>query len=241
VSKRTTAPRERPIIMSAESVRAILAGRKTQTRRLVKLTRFHEYVEDRPGLRDGWEGTWPTFENVDSGEWEWSPCPYGKPGDRLWVREAFRFEPAAGGSMSDAAFSRKLTLTYLADGAERRCCGGDWPDGVNVEKYGVTRAPMFLPRSLSRLLLEVTTEVRLERLCDISEADARAEGVEVPRCGCEVCSTTSNVCPADQSSYIEGYRSLWESIHGSGSWGNQWVWVATFRRVESDAGKAVAP
>jgi hypothetical protein len=143
-------------------------------------------------------------------------CPYGQPGDRLWVREAFIHEPAD--YVWEASVSipcRPATTVYRADAGDPR--GGRWTPSIHM------------PRSLSRITLEVTA-VRVERLQDISEADAIAEGIERRGPGWAWYS--------DPKAYtmqpIVSYCDLWEQINGPGSWdANPWVWVVEFNRVEA--------
>jgi hypothetical protein len=144
---------ERPILFSGQMVRAILGGAKTQTRRVLHAAEGTFWGHPGYELRAQGDGMWG---------WHWREtgeaanpstrvrCPYGVPGDRLWVRETFRQAP---GSMS---------VHYAADRDE--VSGGPW------------RPSIFMPRWASRLTLELTS-VRVERLQDISEADAEAEGI----------------------------------------------------------------
>lgn len=166
--------KERPILFSGPMVRAILDGRKTQTRRVVK---------PRQGMLDDWTGL---------------PCPYGKPGDRLWVRETCYFEQPHG------------EVIYRADpGSEK---------ALDPEFTGLRWRPsIHMPRWASRITLEIVN-VRVERLQDIRVDDARAEGVTAK-------------WP------VHGFRNLWQSINGFGSWdANPWVWVVEFRNMERSGG-----
>lgn len=171
--------KERPILFSAPMVRAILAGAKTQTRRVVK---------NSSGLHAGRVA------------WDIGRCPYGRPGDRLWVRESMLFDPDQG-------------WRYSADGAD-----------VIDENYGKInqRCPsIHMPRCCCRILLEIT-DVRVERLQDISEADAIAEGVK-----------NSLHLPGGRFAR-ENFAHLWWTIHGDGSWeANPLVWVVNFRQIEA--------
>ena len=185
--------RERPILFSAPMVRAILNGSKTQTRRVVKQS---------PAPHAG-RTTWDTGR-----------CPYGQPGDRLWVRESMLFDPDQG-------------WRYSADGAD-----------VIDENYGKInqRCPsIHMPRTCCRLLLEITG-VRVERLHEISEADAQAEGVERVVVGvgwrryCDPDSEEVGVPPCGDAR--RSFLSLWKFINGDESWNaNPWVWVVDFRRI----------
>lgn len=180
--------REHPIIFSGPMVRAILEGRKTQTRRIVKL---------KPG------------QSIDNGEvfsardpYMIDPGPYGGPGDRLWVRESFYTTPC-----------KSEVLGYSAD--------GDHPHGATYRHL----PSIHMPRALSRIVLEITG-VRVERLQDISEEDARAEGVESMR----VRSVYPSSAAAGVFRYREGFERVWKSIHGADSWvANPWVRVIEFK------------
>jgi hypothetical protein len=183
-------------------VRAILEGRKTQTRRAFR-------VQPPPGALVGWV----------SGQ---SITPYGREGDRLWVREAWKAHPTF-----DHLPPRDIPQThvwYMAD------------DGYKAEsRY---RQGMHMPRWASRITLEITS-VRVERLQDISEVDAIAEGVESLRAERIYWKDYSN--PAGKgvesltaASALASYRTLWEAINGTGSWqDNPWVWVVEFMRIEA--------
>jgi hypothetical protein len=193
--------KERPIIFRAEMVRAILAGRKTQTRRIVKPRHMATVgAEQFPIL---------------------AMYPCGSPGDRLWVRETCRAE-----AIDDEGL---CGVRYVADGrfmpiANTREASDRW---VQLYWYrgmeGATVPPIHMPRWASRITLEIT-DVRVERLQDISEADAKAEGVSMP---------DGTPTPPDFWSYQQEFRHLWEQINGPGSWdANPFVWVVTFRRID---------
>lgn len=180
--------KERPILFSAPMVRALLAGTKTQTRRVCKL-------EVRSGMPE------PEMLSL------LRCCPYGKPGDRLWVRETWnRFDGWEG-------------YFYAADDHSFGIGADDDPD--HIPEHALRWKPsIHMPRAASRITLEVTG-VRVERLQEISEADAKAEGAAM-----------HNSPAAMLTGYRTGYRLLWDSINGPGSWdANSWVWVVEFRRV----------
>lgn len=181
--------KERPILFSASMVRAILEGRKTQTRRVVKRIPL-EWLES---------GLHPDFVAFP----ENGLSPYGQPGDRLWVRESWAYHPDFPESTHRAI--------YRADpGVEN-----------DVPRW---RPSIHMPRWASRINLEVTG-VRVERLQEISESDAKAEGCSVP----EIIYPDE---PKEHYSYAAAYKHLWESINGPGSWdANPWVWVVEFRRI----------
>jgi hypothetical protein len=200
--------KERPIIFSAPMVRAILSGAKTQTRRVMKV-RCHSICEGDDGK------LWPWSEDAELAEDFWHPCPFGKPGDRLWVRETWKH--IEGGAIYDAsgctidAFDPETI--YRAD---------------RPNQYGPWMSPIHMPRWASRITLEIT-DVRVERLKDISEADAVAEGCKPIRP--ELMLDGLIVRPG--RSAVEEFRLVWEQIHGGGSWEkNPWVWVIEFKKLE---------
>ena len=219
--------KERPILFSGAMIRAILAGQKTQTRRAAKPVKHPDLGHIcTPGALVLEREPQHVIDRA---------CPYGQPGDRLWVRETH--------SLLEFSISgRAAPVWYWAD-------GNKIPEG----DYTRPRPSIHMPRWASRILLEIVS-VRVERLQSISEADAEAEGCErldserdehdwkiCPQCGgtrlhsalgggggvifdcdCRECDT-----------YVKRYRHLWESINGEGSWAaNPWVWVVEFKRVE---------
>ena len=208
--------KERPILFQGAMIRALPPGPKTQTRRAVKLG-------DIPAAAQfaGWQQqdphppaamfTWP--ERVVQGRAVVTGvgglcCPYGQPGDRLWVRETFsgpHYMEARGHwpSLPPSRWSTESPIWYWADGEP---ADGDWTR---------PRPSIHMPRWASRITLEITS-VRVERLADISTQDCWAEGIP----------SSPDVNP------IHEYQDLWESINGPGSWNvNPWVWVVEFRRA----------
>jgi hypothetical protein len=160
-------------------------------------------------------------------------CPFGVPGDRLWVREAWRTL-----AEFDKHPPRELVETCpLRYEADKACSARGFTEG-----FGRYRPPMFMPRWASRGLDEVVS-VRVERLRDISEADARAEGIRAhtlapdPTQGWmpsdEVYSWLDNPAPSQWSRYPRlAYGALWEAINGDGSWAaNPWVWRVEFKVI----------
>lgn len=200
--------KDRPILFSAPMVRAILAGTKTQTRRAVNSTGMYAIDASIHG------------EEVARRELVAlaTRCPYGQSGDQLWVREAF-----SGPHCMDASDGCKAVppskwgdcsrIWYWADGNPTE---GDWTR---------PRPSIHMPRWASRILLEIVA-VRVERLQDISDTDAEAEGIqEIVDAGVDHDGT-----PRD------AYRALWEQINGADSWSaNPWVWVVEFKRAEVPA------
>ena len=223
--------RERPILFSAPMVRAILAGNKTQTRRIVKPQPPSSTVSvnlyHHPDPR-------PHFWAADGGALlDWAqPCPYGAPGERLWVRETWQHANHPFGPYQEGA-----PVFYRAD-------YHDDPHGPDGElspqgKYREWRPSIHMPRTACRLVLEITG-VRVERLHTISEDDAVAEGIPEDSPPCEQCGDCGWLCiggepqqcdaPGCGDGAVDGYRALWEQINGVGSWqANPWVWVVEFR------------
>lgn len=210
--------KERPILFSGPMVRAILEGRKTQTRREVKFN-HKPWLEPLPHIeyaRDGnpiWLSAEPSKEIRDSDYFDKGyPCPYGKPGDRLWVRETW------GESSLGKAIYRASTEEVERIAAEER-----W---VSSPRW---RPSIHMPRWASRITLELT-DVRVERLQEISDRDAEAEGVGGMRDMRFAAALGNITSPAYRLNFID----LWESINGKGSWNlNPWVWVLEFRRLEA--------
>lgn len=225
---------DRPILMSAPMILAILAGTKTQTRRVVKPWEPRLMNLRRPVPDD--VSYLPDFTCYRS------TCPYGQPGDRLWVREAFALEhsvehdqplPHADGRPVkrrpdddiDCVHPAWIQPHYRATDPTPELCYEDGPAGGSEDDFGCRWRPsIHMPRWASRITLEVTG-VRVERLQDISEADALAEGVNV--------HPDHHGKPRDSIySPVQAYRDLWEQINGPGSWeANPWVWVVEFKRV----------
>ena len=147
------------------------------------------------------------------------PCPYGMPGDRLWVREAWRALRRFD-SMPPLDIEWRSMVAYEADAPT-----GDYRQAPHG-RMGKLRPSIHMPRWVSRITLQVTT-VGVERLQDISEADARAEGAP------ELLSVDGGYLEHPMGCYRDGFQHLWTSINGPGSWNaNPWVWVVEFRRLD---------
>lgn len=206
----------RGMIFNSEMVRAILDGRKTQTRRV--LATYQDAVKFCPewdvngkqifivlGEKDH-TGMNPVITAI--------PCPFGQQGDRIWGRETFRVHSRA----TDVA-----TLVYRAS------VRNSWTEQTHRVPVAVCNKPatpekwtpsIHMPRWASRILLEII-DVRVERLNSITESDAEAEGVTDTGFG---------------DLLVDGFRYLWKSIYGDDSWqANPWVWVIEFKRVEGGA------
>ena len=223
--------KEHPILFNGAMVRAILDGTKTQTRRVIKLPADAEQVQywstpsgrSEPGFAEPGVNYWttnPSGNHID-------PCPYGQPGDRLWVRETFapcRLSRGPDDEYTSVAEPRHIAphrskcdlgeqhIAYKADGFD--AFAGSW------------RPNIHMPRWACRILLEVT-DVRVQRVQDISEEDAMAEGVR----------------PEDVATYphyssgavIGAFAELWDSINAKRGYpweSNPWVWAVTFKRIE---------
>jgi len=250
----TPTGKERPIIFSGPMVKAIIEGRKSQTRRAMKpqieciTIKGDDGIVTYSGLalpKKG--GGWTLWPNGRESVLE--ACPYGQPGDRLWVRESWRALNRFNGWPVESS----SLVAYEADEN-----AGDFlpvPQG----RMGMIRPSIHMPRWASRLTLEVTG-VRVERLNEISEADAVAEGVEAQPFpgpwwqgyrdmgdGELLHQQHVGESPPDwmiepkrmkgtkhlDRSAVDMYRGLWDSINGAGSWAaNPWVWVIEFKRVE---------
>lgn len=195
-------PRERPILFNDQMVRAILEGRKTVTRRVVKDTGF--YAID--AAIHGNEVALREREALST------RCPFGQPGDRLWVRETWGLQVRSyGGGAGEF-------IVYRATNPDAIYCRSS-----EGREYPVKWKPsIHMHRHSSRILLEITA-VRVERLHDITEDQAIAEGIDTHPMG-----FYGNGCITAGGAFLE----LWESINGDGRWAaNPWVWVVEFKRV----------
>lgn len=228
--------KERPILFSAPMVRAILDGRKTQTRRVIKpqprhdlfeVCNFHKSCVDRNG------NLYPSIKEyfgICDIDGDWSvKCPFGTVGDRLWVRETAKATATEEGIDC---------IQYMADDHCRQIMVSEYGPWRKMRSYscGHARAvpSIHMPRWASRINLEVAG-IRVERLNEISPKDAIAEGC-MPSSGSGL-GTPENFREAARlvgGPYPRGiFAMLWESINGPGSWAaNPWVWVVEFRRVE---------
>jgi hypothetical protein len=198
--------KSRPILFSAPMVRALLAGTKTQTRRPL---REGTWLDPKEGvIRMCSVGNGVTgFQSV--------ACPYGQPGDQLWVRETWAHHVQAQSAERD----EDGPFVYAADGPQalQARLASKWTPGIHMFRWA------------SRITLEITA-VCVERLQDISEADAQAEGVEYSeRFGGYCIGEAQHFNSHDPR---ESYWSLWEAINGPGSVeANPWAWCLSFKRV----------
>lgn len=232
------ATKERPILFSGPMVRAILDGRKTQTRRI---------VSPQPSAETkAWWSCVSSSEKSAIGKWtprdsahvksnpkatgESVRCPYGDFGDRLWVRESMR---GVIDTKCHADESMPISA-YVADGAH------SWSGSFRTPwQYSRNAMPsIHMPRRLSRITLEIT-RVRVERLQQITPNDARSEGcADNAWCRSDWPEKSVRIMPGfyehtgRDSIVLSNFASLWQSINGPDSWTeNPWVWVIEFKRV----------
>lgn len=216
--------KSRPILFSTSMVQALLEGRKTQTRRIVKgsLVNVVRFIgaNDKPTWEYGFCATHDRVINKHIF------CPYGKPGDLLWVRETFvRGVPRDGNDMpicgEDGEYIHKIW--YAASNPDLT-----WDnDGEKNHNNPPWKPSIHMPRTVSRLTLEITN-LRVERLQDISTEDAEAEGLY--RCKSGYIWFDSSAQNWLARAFIAGFQSLWKSINGKDSWhANPWVWVIEFK------------
>lgn len=249
--------KERPIIFSGEMVKAILDGKKTMTRRAVKTQPRDECTEIATSACFGHVEYRSTSEDRQTQSiLAKIKCPYGKIGDRLWVREAYT---VTGWNCDDGS----VYIKYLADGHEQyfdnetdemECAIDSLVASVckeldkrkvpmlNDEAYDCSldenkprnRSPMFMPRFASRLLLEIT-DIRIERLNDISDEDAVKEGLRIlPASGRYVVSPGDQYFGSASHDAVEVLSWLWDSINAKKGYpwsSNPWVWVVEFKVV----------
>jgi hypothetical protein len=202
--------KERPILFSGEMVRAILKGRKTQTRRVAK---FPKPIKPMKVISDFFKGrlclsAW--YGGRDDSSVITRFCPYGVPGDRLWVREAF------WNSRGDDS----MPTYYKAD-------QHDLLPGIRGYHDGPWKPSIHMPRWASRITLEIT-EIRAERIQEISPADCIAEGIGMFE------DFKSRPALSGDEKIKNTFRGLWDSINKKRGyrWGtNPWVWALTFKRI----------
>ena len=251
----------RPILFSSSMIRAILDGRKSQTRRVVKgsinglhhngwpLHELRSYANwPLSGLRevdpDAMVAVFDIQCAVDDTRIERVRCPYGTIGDRIWVRETWAVERCCDDE-SPSQIESHYPVTYLADAPR---------DQMHAAFQGKSRPSIFMPRWASRITMEITG-IRVERVQDISEADARAEGMLPNWVGdpAEFDPDEHGYLPfdADEEGNVPGcdpydsftardcFARLWDSINGAKAGAsfeaNPWVWIVEFKRAEGEA------
>lgn len=225
--------KERPILFSGAMVRAILDGSKTQTRRVVNPQPARGWAFETPPVLGRITSSHPKKERfgafirrgvgTDFPEVDLIPCPYGQPGDRLWVRETFHpIYP------QDTTYNGGKPIEY--DYAATYQHGYRLGDTLSIKKRWTPS--IHMPRVASRITLEITG-VRVERLQDINVADAMAEGVV------ESNANLRGLVPCMEHRYA--YEDLWNKINGSDSWDeNPFVWVIDFRQIDAATSAAVS-
>ena len=212
-------PRERPIIFGTAMVQLILGGRKTQTRRLVRIPSIVAHdgetfplgegetaadsttiVRRKDGVFRAWMSEYPEEGGVDVA------CPYGQTGDRLWVRESWWHHQSA---FIDQAGFLGGTITRLGEVGGSYNANDEFSPARHPNVWR-KRSAMYMPRWASRLVLEVV-DIRVQRLQEISDEDARAEGFEP----------------------VRSFARVWDDVNGERApWAtNPWVWAISFRRL----------
>ncbi|ENZ7751176.1 hypothetical protein U4L13_07675 [Klebsiella pneumoniae] len=227
---------ERGMIFNGEMVRAILDGRKTQTRRIMKV----QPESNQLGLLLITDST----KHSDIGKYHWAEsnatgnhvrsklflCPFGAVGDRIWVREGFF--PAPLEMQSEPPRKTMWNIAYRDGMQMEKLAPAEYnPTIYNYERWTPS---IHMPRWASRILLEITN-VRVERLNGISEEDARAEGIIDG--GCLNCGEPEPCgCANPEPDATDAFAYLWQSIYGQENWNaNPWVWVISFKRIEGGA------
>lgn len=215
-----TAIKERPILFSAAMVRAILEGRKTQTRRIMKAQPMEDWRPYSYGELHKMEDDGPNPDKVIG----WGPVnddglegykfPYGQPGDRLWVRETFSLDESCKG-----------TIPYYR-ATDHESCGQPWKPAIHM------------PRWASRIMLEITN-VEAQRLQSITQNEAEAEGMVPPLHPDGARKNVEKLKPGE--SCRGQYADLFDSINGNGTWqNNPWVWVISFKKLDATHPKSEA-
>jgi hypothetical protein len=219
--------KERPILFSSPMVKAILEGRKTQTRRVMKpqpgitTSSYWDLYENGSRFKPirripdyegeiGGESHAKAIEFMDSESNETRSCPYGKAGDRLYVRETWQtvFEAYNGQRYTEAKPFRHYKNSWIEYAATPR-------DEQSPHRW---KPSIHMPRKYSRITLEITN-IRVEKLQDISHRDALAEGV-------------SYDVSQENGPPLARFQSLWKEINGAESWNqNVWVWVIEFKKI----------
>lgn len=220
---------ERGMIFNAEMVRALLDGRKTQTRRIMKVQpvlngNFYEV------FGSAWSKGMTSIPAVPGHSLS-TRCPFGAVGDRIWVREGFF--PAPLEMQSEPPRKTMWNIAYRDGMQMEKLAPAEYnPTIYNYERWTPS---IHMPRWASRILLEIT-DVRVERLNAISEEDATAEGIPPAGSLLPDYPGTFLTPKGDFATAKVAFQRLWESIYGEESWkANPWVWVIEFKRVEGGA------
>lgn len=259
--------KERPILFNTEMVQAILEGRKTQTRRILKNQPIW-LDSDNPMVSSGWAykdqkgkfslESYPDHLSFAQAFLEHAICQFGDVGDQLWVREtwapvnsygapaiAYKANSDMRELMEDESFLDEDGAFNYEDPRSKKYLFSCWADDLFSGVEGNWKPSIHMPRWVCRLVLEITN-IRVERLNNISEADAIAEGVE-PVSVPDYVPVDGGYTKADRAMW-KGYKnnerayrdtakdsfmSLWQSVYGADSWtANPWVWVVEFKVVE---------
>lgn len=208
---------EKPILFQGEMIRAILDGRKTQTRRIIKPQPHPQFLA---------RGVWsvvPQWPHQDGVRWfmkdgcsELVKCPHGKPGDELWVRETWGLFPHYESWRLDEVPKDDAVLYRAANPALKTEAKMRWKPSIHM------------PRWASRIQLKIT-DIQVEQVQEISERDAEAEGIDPSGTSCGVCGEPYPSC-------VDAFKCLWETINGKRegrSWDdNPWVWKVSFKRIK---------
>lgn len=226
-------PRELPLLMTDLTVRSTLAGTKTNTRRLIAKQATHDLYYQRmygvspppnpvafgtPGL---WRIVGPDYPDDETDN---VPCPFGQPGDLLWVREAYS-GPARLNGTPPKDWPIGTPIWYWADGNPPH---GDWTR---------PKRSIHMTRWASRILLK-NTDVRTQRLQSISEGHAQAEGLIPLGEGSDRTWSVDGTAATEYETAVGAFRHLWEMLHGTGSWDrNPWVWAVTFEHASRPGGQ----
>lgn len=239
------ATKEWPIIFSGEMVRAILDGRKTQTRRVVKQQKdWWRWME--PDVGGGWcAGESPMDDKLRQAfrkaGGKGFDCPHGVPGDRLWVRETYRLlrgydgltPTLAGIAMGE---DKDYSVDYRATPMTRDT--GNGPFAFNPDDWGKWRPSIHMPRWACRIVPELT-DVRVQRIQEITEWEARDEGCEPVPTRVQDLAAIVYGGPrwVDAMSYLQGFAKLWDSLNAKRGYpleSNPWVWAITFRKLSDE-------
>ncbi|MHB1956378.1 MAG: hypothetical protein ACYCOU_21830 [Sulfobacillus sp.] len=235
---------EKPIIFSAPMVRAILEGRKSQTRRIVKPAPYLQEISGTYGgrmlcfpdrARKGHGLIWPNAREAIIAQ-----CPHGTIGDRLWVRETWRPDPPCHSSWASTEFygCRDAALSLIPK-EYRNPTHCLFSASCAYRDTISWRSPIYMPRWASRLLLEIT-DVRVQRVQEISEEDAIAEGArrfkDLPRTRAYQSCEWSMETPSNRDQCLGcakyAFGNYWNSLHGEVSWdANPYVFAISFRRI----------
>lgn len=222
--------KERPILFSEQRVRALLVGQQTQTRRIMKTQAFGPGQDHHEGVHafDVSANHLHGYKMMSMADISYQ-CPYGKPGDILWVRETWRGPMVPESDLAE--YERDPTPFRLPEYCQYRADSNELGQHVlstpEAEEFGWQTA-IHMPRWASRINLEITG-VRAEKIQDISEDDIMAEGVQTDSHFLNNFFTMN----VNSESPKEAYRKAWEKQYGATSWEvNPWVWVIEFQRVE---------